>query len=140
MKAEEFLNQIFVLNKKIKAAQNEVDVLRTLLTNMSKELQPDPVQISKSQDPLGDSVVKIIELECEINKMIDEYVDNIKVFTKVIDKIQNPKEVELLNLRYIQGESWTDIARQWKNSNTWVHEIKKSAFDSVQKILDEIAI
>jgi len=140
MNAKEFLDSIYILNKKIDAKQRELDVLNSMLIKLNKELSPDVIQSSGSKDPLGDTVAKIIDLKNETNILIDEYVDKYKEVVTIINLVSDPKEYDLLHKHYIQGLSWTYISKVWDNSNTWIHEIKRNAFDSVQKILDEKAI
>lgn len=140
MNAKEFLDRIFILSKKIDAKQIELEVLNSLLIKLNKELSPDVIQTSGSKDPLGDTVAKIVDMQNEINNMIDEYADKLKEVVKVIDLVSDPKEYDLLHKHYVQGLSWTYISKVWDNSNTWIHEVKRNAFDSVQKILDEKSI
>lgn len=140
MNAKEYLDRIYFLNKKIDAKLAELEILGSLLTKISKELSPDVVQSSGSKDVLGDTVVKIVDLKNEVNNMIDEYVDEYYDVVNIIEQIPDAKEYDLLHKHYIQGKSWAEISREWDNSNTWVHEIKRNAFESVQKILDKKAI
>ena len=140
MNAREYLDSVFMLNVKINSLQIELDLLNDMLGKLNKELTPDQVQTSGSKDPLGDTVVKIIDLQREINILIDRYIDEFKNVKRIIECVENPKEYDLLHKHYIQGMSWTDISNEWDNSNTWVHEIKNNAFATVQKILDEKAI
>lgn len=139
MNSQEFLNEVFILNKKIDAKQREIDILNALLKKTGYELTPDKVQSSK-RDTFTETICKLIDAKDELNKMIDEYVDKLAVVRNVIELVKDPKEYELLHKHYIQGLNWTQIAVEWDNSNTWVHEVKRSAFDSVQKILDKKAI
>lgn len=140
MNAKEYLDRIYFLNKKIDAKIAELEVLGSLLTKVNKELSPDVVQSSGSKDTLGDTVAKIVDLQKEINNMIDEYVDEYQEVVNIIEQVSDSKEYDLLHKRYIQGKTWAEISREWDNSNTWVHEVKRNAFESVQKILDKKAI
>jgi len=137
MNAKEYLDEFFILNKQIDAKQKELDILNSLLRRLNKPLTPDRVQTSKDLDPLGTTIAKIVDLQEEINKMIDEYVDRLGDIVFVIEQVSDPKEYDLLHKHYIQGLSWSYISKLWDNSNTWVHEVKRNAFESVQKILDE---
>ena len=140
LRAEAFLDEVFLLNKKIDAKQKEIDILNALLVKLNKELTPDRVQTSGDKDQLGNTIAKLIDAKVEINNLIDRYVDKLAVVRIVIEQVSDPKEYDLLHKHYIQGLSWTSISHEWGNSNTWVHEIKNNAFASVQKILDKKAI
>lgn len=136
--AKEFLDSVFILNKKIEAKQKEIDILNALLFKLNKELNFDRVQTSGDKDQLGSTIAKLIDAKTEINNLIDEYVDRMREVNAVLDLITDPKEYDLLHKHYIQGESWSYISQQWDNSNQWVHEIKKNALNSVQEILDRL--
>ena len=137
MNAKEYLDSFYDLNKRIDANQKALDVLNSMLFKLNQQMNPDRVQTSKDLDPLGTTVAKIIDLQEEINNMIDEYVDKLSEVMFVINQVSDPKEYDLLHKHYIQGYSWTYISQLWDNSNTWVHEVKRNALESVQKILDE---
>lgn len=136
IKAEEFLDEVFSLNIKINAKQREIDILNSLLYKLNRELTPDKIQTSKEPDPMASTIVKLIDAREEINNMIDEYVDKLFEVREVIERVDDVKQYDLLHKHYIENMSWTQIAIEWDNSNTWVHEVKRNAFDSVQKILD----
>ena len=140
IEAEKFLNEVFALNIKINAKQKEIDILNSLLYKLNRELTPDKIQTSKEPDPMASTIVKLIDAREEINNLIDEYIDKLSEVKQVIEQVTDPKEYDLLHKHYIENMSWTKIAIEWDNSNTWVHEVKRNAFSSVQKILDEKAI
>lgn len=140
MNAKNYLDTFYELNKKIDAKQKELDKLNRLLYVLNRPLTPDKVQTSKTPDPMAETVAKIVDLQSEINKLIDEYADSMREIINVIEQVTDPKEYDLLHKHYVQGLSWTYISKVWDNSNTWVHEVKKSALQSVQKILDKKSI
>ena len=75
MKAKNYLLEIRKLNRKIDNKQIQLDSLNALITSITPTLKEINVQSNGSQDRLGDSMAKIIDLQDEINREIDRYVD-----------------------------------------------------------------
>ena len=140
MNSKEYLDNFYMLNKKIDAKQKELDKLNRLLYVLNRPLTPDKVQTSKEPDPMANTVAKIVDLQNDINNLIDKYADQMHEIINVIEQVSDPKEYDLLHKHYVQGLSWTYISKTWDNSNTWVHEVKRNALESVQKILDKKSI
>jgi len=138
--AKKFLDEIFKLNIRINAKQKEIDILNSLLYKLNQELSADRIKSSGDQDPIGNTIAKLIDARTEINNMIDEYVDKLAEVRVVIEQVEDVKEYDLLHKHYIENMNWAEIADEWGQSYTWVHEIKNNAIASVQKILDKVAI
>lgn len=56
--------------------------------------------------------MKIIDLEREIDRRIDEYVDLTREIETAIDRIDDDRYRDILRFRYINGWSWERIARE----------------------------
>lgn len=136
MNAKEFLEEIDILNTRIVTKSAELEILNSMLFNITQQLKPDTVQTSKDQDPLGSAMAKICDMKLEISELIDEYVIRLREVIKVIEQVKDIQEYELLHMRYVQNLSWTQIAGIWDVSYQWVHEVKNDAYASVQIILD----
>lgn len=102
MTAKEYLNQIRLLDLKIGQKIEERDHLKAMAEgNSSPVLSKDKVQTSGSGDKMARTVDKYVDLEIEIDRLIDQYVD---MRDKIIDQIHalnKAKYVELLYLKYV---------------------------------------
>ena len=136
MHAKEFLESIQILNSKIKAKQEEIVTLNSLLYKVNQEMNPDRVQTSRNLDPFASTIAKICDMQAELNNMIDEYVEKLQNVIDVLEQVKDVHEYDLLHMKYIQNMSWSQIAGVWDVSYTWVHMIKKRAWMTVQAILD----
>ena len=101
MQAKIYLSEIRKLDKKISNKQIELDALKSLVTSITPMMKEINVQSNGSQDRLGDTMTKIIDLQCEINNKIDEYVDR---------KLEDDICINILIQRYINYKSWDEIA------------------------------
>lgn len=137
MRAQDFLEELYVLNTKISAKRAELEILDSMLFNMTQQLKADTVQTSKEQDPLGSAMARICDMKEEIKELINQWIIRFDEITEVIQQVEDIKQYELLHMRYIQNFKWIDIAEVWDVSYQWVTDVRKEAYESVQKILDK---
>lgn len=110
MKAKNYLLEIRKLDRKINNKQIELDALRALVTSITPTLKEINVQSNGSQDRLGDTMVKIIDLQNEINREIDRYVDRKLEAIRLINKLEDDISANILIRRYVNYEPWEKIA------------------------------
>ena len=95
------------------------------------------MQSSGSQQKMADAIVKCVDMETEIDRLIDELIDSKKKVIETIEKLYSPTEYKILHMRYIQYISLTDIADTLGKEYTWVTTTHGRALKSVQNILDK---
>lgn len=111
LKAKVYLSEIRKLDRKINNKQIELDALEALVTSITPTIKKINVQTNSSQDRLGDSMAKIIDLQCEINKEIDKYVDLKLEAIQLINKLEDDICINILIQRYINYKQWDEIAQ-----------------------------
>ena len=98
------------------AAVNMKDGLVKLLKKdylthgINVSVNEDKVQSSSDKDKLGSAVAKIVDLENEINKAIDIYVDKKERIVSQIDSVKDIMEYQVLFSRYIEHKTFEQIA------------------------------
>ena len=75
MNAKEYLSQVFIINKRINSKLQQVSSLKSLALRVSSTFEKDKICKTRKQSPMEDAIVKIIDLENEINTDIDELID-----------------------------------------------------------------
>ena len=110
MTTKQYLNQIARINRMINNKLAEIYQLKTMVCSISISMNEDKVQTSQGNDILGNAVAKIIDLENEINKAIDAYVDKKEHIISQIDSIQEIMEYQVLFSRYIEFKTFEQIA------------------------------
>ncbi len=110
MKAKSYLQQIRRLDKKINNKQMQLESLQELVTNITPILKDVNVQSNASQDRLGDTMAKIIDLQNEINNEIDLYINKKLEAIKLINTIGDDVSISILTQRYINYKRWDEIA------------------------------
>lgn len=110
MTTKQYLNQIDRINRMINNKLAEIYQLKTMVCSISVSANEDKVQSSSDKDKLGSAVAKIVDLENEINKAIDIYVDKKERIVSQIDSIKDIMEYQVLFSRYIEYKTFEQIA------------------------------
>lgn len=110
MTTKQYLNQIDRINRMINNKLAEVYQLKTMVCSISVSVNEDKVQSSSDKDKLGSAVAKIVDLENEINKAIDIYVDKKERIVSQIDSVKDIMEYQVLFSRYIEHKTFEQIA------------------------------
>ena len=126
-RAKDYFAQIRKTDRLIQRLTDTVNTLRSSLTSQNYELKPDKVQTSGVKDTLGETVVKIIALEDDINTRIDELVTMKKEAFSMISKIPDLDQQNVLIGRYIQLKKWEDLAAEFDYTTQWLFEIHGKA-------------
>lgn len=102
MTTKEYLNQIRLLNLKIDQKMEEkADLMSRAFGNHSPTLTKDKVQSSISGDRMSSTIDRYVDLEKEIDRLIDKYVDKRDLIINQIQSLEDPRCVELLYHKYV---------------------------------------
>lgn len=130
MNTIEKLKSIKVLDELINAKLVEIDRLRILATKVNVTNEGERVQTSSSGDKVSECVVKIVDLQHEINADIDRFVDLKRECMSIIDAIDDQLLVGILYRRYFEYKTWERIAEELYISRQWATEKHKQFVDS----------
>lgn len=125
--AKDYFAQIRKTDRLIQRLSSTVATLRSSLNAQSYDLKPDKVQGFSAKSPFESTVIKIIDLEEQINARIDELVS---MKQEAFDRIGNVPDFDQQNIligRYIQLKEWDDIAAELKFSAKWVLKLHGKA-------------
>lgn len=137
MKAVDYLKQIEVMDAKINSSIEELAQLEALATKTTSVLGGERVQASGSQDKMADCVVKIADLQTELNKQIEEYIEFKNQARDVINEC-DADCLTLLKKRYFFYKKWEEIAVEMNFTYQWVSGgLHQRALSQVQRVLDE---
>lgn len=108
MTAKEYLKRYRTLNAYIDCKLEEVAQLRELSTRLSPTAMFD--RNGNVSDKVGRTAAKIVDLEREIDREVDELVKMRKEIEETVSKIDDERFKTLLTMRYINGYKWEKIA------------------------------
>lgn len=126
-KAKAYFSQIRKADRLIQRLRDTANTLRAGLTSQSQELRSDRVQTSGAKDPLGETMVKIISLEEDIDRRVLELVQQKADALCRIRKTLDNDQQNILIARYVEGLEWRKIAVELHFSVRQVHRIHMAA-------------
>lgn len=137
--AKAFLRQIEVFDTHINNKLEEVAHLKDLATKITSSMKPDAGSGSgnSGHDKIGDAVAKIVDLEREINKDIDAYIERKRKVSEIIKRVKDPDQLQVLYKRYIQYEHWEEIACEMHMTYRNVCYIHGRALQAVTELLKD---
>lgn len=133
--AKDYLSQIMQGDRLINRLNYTVQTLRSSLTSQSYEVTPDRVQSSGYKNRLSETVSKIIDLEADINRRIDELIVLKVEALKKISKISDKDQQSVLLARYIEGIKWEKIAVELNFSIAQVYRVHRKALLNFGKMI-----
>ena len=102
---------------------NEVAKLRALIDVGAVRYDRDKVMGGGGDDKMADTVVKIVELEEEINKDIDTLIEHKKLAMDMIKSLDDDREQVILYKRYFEKKSFEQISVDTNYSWRQVHRL-----------------
>ena len=135
--AKEYLQKMRMYDARIESKLLEVQQLKAMITKITPTLKADVVSSSGSQDKLGDAVAKIVDLENEINRDIDIYVDLKREVKAKLERLENPNHYKVLEKRYVQYYTFERIATEMHYSYRNITKLHGRALQAFSKILME---
>lgn len=134
MKVKEYLQQLkrldTVINQKIK----ELGDLRSMSTSTGGfDYSKERVQSSPSGDAsFVKPVLRMIELEQEINAEIDRFVDEKHEIINQIQALQNPKHIDILYKHYVEFKRLEIVAVEMNFTYQYIVELHGTALKEFQ--------
>lgn len=116
MTTKDYLNQISRLNRMINNKLTEITQLRELSCSISAIGNEEKVISSSDPDKIGATYAKIDEMERNLDKMKDEYIEKKNLIIGQIDGIENEDYYDILFSRYIEKKTFEVIATEMKYS------------------------
>ena len=132
MTTKEYLNQAFLLDRRIHSKLEQVDSLHSLSRLTARPISDMPGSPNRNIHKLEDIVVKIIDLESEIDGDIEGLVKLKADITHCIKDVDNQEYQLILELRYLCFKSWEEIAVIMNYDVRHVFRLHKEALREVK--------
>lgn len=135
MNAHNYLNQARYLDMQINSKIEQVSALNDLATKCTTTISDMPRTPSNGKSRIEDTILKIIDLQDDINRDIDALVDLKREISVTIKMVDNPIYQTLLENRYLSFQTWEEIAVGMRYSIQQVYRIRDSALKEVARVL-----
>lgn len=127
-----YLNQYKYLNRDIDRKIKSLEDWRNKIFNVTGTLSDMPRNPNRV-NTIEEGVTAIDEIEASINKDIDDLVNLRAEIESKIDSVKDLRLRELLKCRYLDCQTWEEIA--FRNGFTW-----RNAYYLHEKALDKIIL
>lgn len=138
MTAREFLNQAYKLDQRINSKLEQLRTLSELALKVTGAVSGMPHTTDRSASGPADTIVKIIDLQEEINRQVDELVDTKREIMHVIRSVEDTDCRLLLEMRYLCYRSWEQIAVDMGYCIDNVFRVHRKALRFVDAVLESV--
>lgn len=135
MAAKEYLGQVRFLDMRINSKIQQVASLNDLATMCTTTLSDMPKNPNRGDSRMADSVIKIIDLQDEINCDINKLVELKREIMGVIKAVSNMEYQTLLEKRYLCFIAWEQIAVDMNYSMQYTFRIHERALKEIDQLL-----
>lgn len=132
MTKKDFLRRYLEADESIQTKLDQIAHLRQLATKLTSVLSEDKVRSSGNTDKLGLAVSKIVDMENEVQQEICALYEIKAQVRRAIDSVSNENMKNILELRYINGMKWEQIAIQTSYDYSWVLRLHGQALQKVK--------
>lgn len=135
--AKEYLERIKWYDVLIDSKLEELATLNGMVKRITPVMNTTGGGASGNQDKLGDTIAKIVDLQEEINRDVDVFVDMKKEASKLLKKVKRPEFYQVLHKRYILGESLERITLDMGYTHRGMCYLHGRALQAFGKVLEE---
>ena len=119
---KEFLNQYLSARREISIKLDEIAKLRSLAAKVTQSFS-GTLAGGENSSRVELAAAKIVDLEKEIGREIDNLEKVICQVEQTIDTLQNQNQRNVLKLRYLNGMKWEQIAVKLNYNYRWILRI-----------------
>ena len=136
MTAKEFLSQARYLDMRINSKVEQIESLNDLATKCTSTITGMPHNPSPSTSLMADAVCKIVDLQEELGRDVQELVELKHRISTLIKSLHNHEQETVLEKRYLCFQSWEQIAVDMNYSMDGVYYVHRTAL----KFLDSMKL
>ena len=137
MTTKEYFEQALTLNKRINSKLDHLGTLREMSTKATITLSDMPRSSSPNLYQMQDIISKIIELEHEINRDIDRFVDMKREYMWIINEIRNPVFQLVMEQRYLCCRTWEKISEELGYEMRSLHRLHGEALKVAERLIPQ---
>ncbi len=130
--AKKYLSQAFGLNQRIESKLGQIEELHELATKATVTYSDMPKNPNHGGSRMEDAIIKIIDLESEINR---DMIQLVELKKDIIDRIKAVESTELqtvLELRYLSYMRWEEIAIELGYGIDNIFRLHRNALDEIK--------
>jgi DNA-directed RNA polymerase specialized sigma subunit len=130
--AKEYLSQAFRIDQRINSKLEQVQSLWELATKATSALSEVPPSGTRNVHRMEDIIVKMVDLENEINSDIGGMLETKRVIMAAIKKVDRPEYQTVLELRYLSYHTFRQIAEELNADSSTVFRWHDKALKKIE--------
>lgn len=135
MEARSYLNQAYVLQRKMENTREELTKVEgLLLQGVSFEEKLGSGDNNKNERV----IFRLLELKDKLMFQLDEFISSITEIAETINQLEDGNEITVLHKRYIQFKTFAQIAEEMNYSTRQTYRIHDNAVADVQRLLNDV--
>lgn len=135
MEARSYLNQAYVLQRKMENTREELTKVEgLLLQGVSFEEKLGSGDNNKNERV----IFRLLELKDKLMFQLDEFISSITEIAETINQLEDGNEITVLHKRYIQFKTFAQIADEMNYSTRQTYRIHDNAIADVQRLLNDV--
>jgi len=135
MNAKEYLSQALWLDQMILSKLEQLETLKSLSMKVTSSFTEEKISggnVEKSK--MESTIVKVIDLEGEINADFVRLIELKKEIQDTINRMEDINYQLLLEMRYLNGKNWEEIAQELKYNNRTVFKVHGKALKQFERV------
>ena len=134
MEVKEFLNRLEMIDCQIENKKAEIQMWKNVALNTAPQGESERVQSTKNPQKMADAVNRYVDLEKEIEALVCEKAECIKI----IERVSDPLLYDILHKYHIQQMKLAKIAEIKGYSYDYMRDRHTEAKKELQKVLNNL--
>lgn len=132
MTAKMYLKQIEIMDQRINSKLAVLESLKAMATKTTSTISDMVVSKTRNNQAMEDTIVRIMEMQEQINRDIDRLVALKQEILGKIQEISDPRMQAILEMRYICRKSWVEIAYELHYSDSKIFKLHNQALKEIK--------
>ena len=134
----EYLRRALALDMQIDAGFEQIQQLRALAERRTAVYGREKVGGNGAADRRMDVVARIVDAERELDAKIDRMIAMRAEIREVIGRVPDERMRVLLELRYLNGRNWEDVAEKMNYTTRNIYNLHSAALKIVAPLIAEV--
>lgn len=143
MTVKEYLQQIYIIHRKVNRLNEQCEQLRSDLYSIgspSGKMDADKVQTSLSGDTMLRLIAKVDKAERNLQREKERLIDTQTEIISQINRMTNENQKDVLSKRYIEFSRWEQIAVDMNITVRHVYRIHGAALQAFKKMYNDVIV
>lgn len=129
--AEEFFNQLDLLNRRIEMALEKIQIYKSMTEKVTMSLEGEQVSHSRNLTSFEDSVIRLTEAKEYAEALTVRYCELVNFITEQMYKLTDLDDIQILTYRFLKHRTIMETAED-------LHQCRASVVKKTAKALKKL--